>query len=112
MWESSAPVNSENSNQIFVTTNHFNRQLMNSSRNTSNDQAFQTCRSIINRFDHHSSDDDQVFSDEDDDDDEGRITPRGSKKKGPHSFVLQLNVQNIHLAANAPLVIIYESFFY
>jgi hypothetical protein len=111
MWESSAPVNNENSNQMFVTTNRFNGQLMNSSRNTSSEQAFQTCRSIINRFDHQPSDDSQVFSDEDDDDDEGGMTPRGSKKKGPHSFVFQLNVQNIHLAANAPMVIIYESFF-
>ena len=109
MWESSAPVNNENSNQMFVPTNHFNRQLINSSGNRSTEQAFQTCRSIINRFHSHSSDDDdQVFSDDDDNDDEqGGITPRGSKKKGPHSFVLQLNIQDIHLAANAPLVRIY-----
>jgi hypothetical protein len=95
MWESSVPINTDNPNQMFATT-----------LETNNEQAFQTCRSIINRFNSHSSDDDQVFSDDDDDDDDqGGITPKVSKKKGPHSLVLQLNVHNIHLAANAPLVI-------
>lgn len=86
-----------------ITTDHFDQQLMNSDR----EQNFQMCRSIINRATSHSSDDDddddddQVFSD--DDEHPGRVTPRISKKKGPHNFVLQLNVQDIHLAANAPL---------
>jgi hypothetical protein len=101
MWESSAPLNSDSTSQL-------NRQLLNSRGNTTtNEQAFQTCRSIINRFNSQSSDDDQILSDEDDgddDDEQGGRTPRGSKKKGPHSLVLQLNVHNIHLAANAPLV--------
>ncbi|CAF1606489.1 unnamed protein product, partial [Adineta ricciae] len=93
MWESSAPTTSEN----------VNRQMTSSLGNISNDQAFQTCRSLINRFHSQSSDDDQVLSDEDEDEEHGSVTPRGSKKKGPHSFVLQLNIHNIHLAANAPL---------
>ncbi|UJR38243.1 hypothetical protein I4U23_030916 [Adineta vaga] len=96
MWESSAPTTNEHSTNV-------NRQLINSLGNISNEQAFQTCRSIINRFHSHSSDEDQIFSDEDDDDEHGNVTPRGSKKKGPHSFVLELNIHNIHLAANAPL---------
>jgi hypothetical protein len=92
MWESSVP-------PMNITTDHFNRQLMNSDR----EQPFQMCRSIINRATSHSSDDDddQVFSD--DEEHPGRATPRLSKKKGPHNFVLQLNVHDIHLAANAPL---------
>jgi hypothetical protein len=107
MWESSVPISNDNTNQTFVTTKHFNEQLMNSYGNIPSEQiqnqGFQACRSIINRFDNHSSDDEQVVSDEDDDD-QGGLTPKSSKRKGPNSFVLQLNVQNIHLAANAPLV--------
>ncbi|CAF4183246.1 unnamed protein product, partial [Rotaria sp. Silwood2] len=106
MWESSVPVNNDIPNQMFVTANNLNRQLFNSYGNTSseqvNDQAFQACRSINKHFTSHSSDDDQIFSDEDDDN-EGDITPKLSKKKGPHEFVIQLNIQNIHLALNAPL---------
>lgn len=97
MWESSAPTNSDAGAQL-------NRQLMNSFGNVTNEQLFQTCRSIINRFHSHSSDDDQIASDDEENDEQGGLTPRGSKKKGPHAFVLQLDVQNIHLAANAPLV--------
>ncbi|CAF4244569.1 unnamed protein product [Rotaria sp. Silwood2] len=107
MWESSVPVNNDIPNQMFVTANNLNRQLFNSYGNTSseqvNDQAFQACRSINKHFTSHSSDDDQIFSDEDDDN-EGDITPKLSKKKGPHEFVIQLNIQNIHLALNAPLL--------
>jgi len=102
MWESSVPINNDNTNQI----KNFNNQLMNSYGNIPSEQihnqGFQICRSIINRFDNHSSDDEQVVSDEDDD--QGGITPKSSKRKGPNNLVLQLNVQNIHLAANAPLV--------
>jgi hypothetical protein len=98
MWESSVPINNEISNQLNVTTN---RQLINPLRNTSADQGFQTCRSLINHFDDQSSDDEQVLSD---DEDQGGITPKVSKRKGPNSFVLQLHVQDIHLAANAPSV--------
>jgi len=112
MWESSVPIT--NDNPMFATTN---QQLINSYGNITinklNEQAFQTCRSIINRFNSNSSSDDQVFSDddEDDDDDQGGITPKVSKKKGPHSLVLQLNIQNIHLAANAPMVILKTKLF-
>jgi hypothetical protein len=73
----------------------------NSSSERTFDQGFQTCRSLINRFDSQLSDDDAVFSD---DEDQGGITPKASKRKGPNSVVLQLNIQNIHLAANAPSV--------
>ncbi|CAF3761845.1 unnamed protein product [Rotaria sordida] len=108
MWESSVPMNNDSSNQMFLTANNLNRRLINSYGNTSseqiNDQAFQLCRSMNKHFTAHSSDDDddQIFSDEDDDN-EGQITPKLSKKKGPHEFVIQLNVHNIHLALNAPL---------
>jgi hypothetical protein len=99
MWESSVPINNDNINPML---NNSNRQLINSSSNKSYDQGFQACRSLINRFDSHSDDDDDVvFSD---DEDQGGITPKASKRKGPNSLVLQLNVQNIHLAANAPSV--------
>ncbi|CAF0936928.1 unnamed protein product [Adineta steineri] len=101
MWESSAPINNDNLNQMYATAN-YGGKLINSLGNTTNEQAFQTCRSIIKRINSNSSDDDQVISDEDDDD-QGGLTPRGSKKKGPHSFVLHLNVQDIHVAANAPM---------
>jgi hypothetical protein len=103
MWESSVPINNDNINITFGTNNNSNRQLINSSSNKIYDQGFQTCRSLINHFDSQLSDDDAVFSDEED---QGGITPKASKRKGPNSFVLQLNVQNIHLAANAPSVII------
>ncbi|CAF3441805.1 unnamed protein product [Rotaria sp. Silwood1] len=106
MWESSVPINNDNTNHMFVTVNNLNQQLINSYGNILsekiNDQTFQACRSINKHFTSHSSDDDQIFSDEDDDN-EGDITPKLSRKKGPHEFLIQLNVQNIHLALNAPL---------
>ena len=105
MWESSVPINNESINPTFATTNNSHRQLINSYDKFASkqifDQGFQTCRSLINRIDSHSSDDDQVFSD---DEDQGGITPKPSKRKGPNSLVLQLDIQNIHLAANAPSV--------
>lgn len=108
MWESSVPTNNDNS---FGLTTDLNRQLINSFGNLSTekspDQNFQMCRSIVNRFDDHSSDDDQILSD---DEDQGGITPKISKRKGPNNLVLQLNVQNIHLAANTPSVRIEEVF--
>jgi hypothetical protein len=106
MWESSVPINNDNTNQTFIRTNNFNKQLLNSGQ--IHDQNFRMCRSIVNRFDNHSSDDEQVVSDDDD----GESTPKSSKRKGPTSFVLQLNIQNIHIAANAPLVKIKLIFFY
>ena len=106
MWESAVPPLNETNNPMYVTSDHFHRQLMNSAR----EQAFQMCRSVNNRATIQSSDDDedneQVFSEEEEEEDDehpGRVTPRVSKKKGPHQFVLQLNVHDIHLAANAPL---------
>lgn len=101
MWESSIPKVNENINPMFATANRQGRQLINSYGNANPDQGFRTCRSIIHRFDSHSSDDDQVFSE---DDEQGVTTPKGSKRKGPNSFVLKLTVQAIHLAANAPMV--------
>ena len=101
MWESSVPINNENINQTFG----INEQLINSygnrTRVQNNEPGFQTCRSIINRLD-SQSDDDQVLSD--DDDEQGGLTPKASKRKGPNSFVLELNIQAIHIAANAPSV--------
>lgn len=104
MWESSAPksvdpVHPQLINSLGVSS--FNE------RNRSDvDQAFRMCRSIINRFDSHSDDDDdeQVISDNEDEDPSGHRTPRSSKKKGPHQLVFRLDVQNIHLAANAPFI--------
>jgi hypothetical protein len=105
MWESSVPINNDNLNQTFGTPNSFKEQLINSYGSTPlkqiHEQGFQTCRSIHMGLDNHSSDDDQALSD---DEDQGGITPKLSKRKGPNSFVLQLNVQNIHVAANAPMV--------
>lgn len=105
MWESSVPVNNDIPAHMFVTAN-LHRQLINSCRNPSpekvHDQAFQLCQSINKRFTSHVSDDDQVFSDEDDD--EGGATPKLSKRKGPHEFLMQLDVQDIHVALNAPMV--------
>ena len=105
MWESSVPASSDPTNPMFATANQMNKQWMDPEGRLDHDQAFQACRSIINRCASHSSDDDQVLSDEDDDDgDGGRLTPRTSKRKGPHNLVLQLTIQDIHLAANAPSV--------
>ena len=110
MWESSVPTSTDPINPMFATANLMNGQWMNPEGRLDHDQAFQACRSMINRCTSHSSDDDQVLSDEDDDDgadgNGGRLTPRTSKKKGPHNLVLQLNIQDIHLAANAPSVIL------
>jgi len=98
MWESSVPINNDSSNPMSVTTENSNTKLINSyaesSSDKSYDQDFQTCMSVINRFHSHPSDDE----------DQGGITPKASKRKGLNSVALQLNVQNIHLAANAPSV--------
>ena len=104
MWESSIPLNNDNSNSTFVTTNDFNAQLINSYGRTSSENVhFQTCRPILSRFRSHSSDDDQILSDEDEDNQE-QMMPQTSRKRGPHSFVFQVNVRDIHIVANAPPV--------
>ena len=93
MWESSVPVNKDLPN--------VNRPLMNSfderPRVETQHQNFQTCRSLIYHLGTQLSDEDQVYSD---DEDQGALTPK-SKKKAPNSLVLQVNIKDIHLAANA-----------
>ncbi|CAF3407371.1 unnamed protein product [Rotaria socialis] len=106
MWESSVPVNNDIPAHMFVTANNFNNQLTNSYRYTSPeqlDQTFQTCQSINRRYTSQSFDNDQILSDDDDDTDEGGLTPKVSKKKGPNELFMRFDVQDIHLALNAPM---------
>ena len=108
MWESSAPTAVENKYNVLTTHDELHEPLVNYHGNSANyngafsdrEQGFLTCRSIMNHFSDHTSSDDEV----EDTDEQGRLTPKISRKKGPHSLVMQLNIDNIHLAANAPTV--------
>lgn len=111
MWESSVPNKIDSNPKVHPNYNDFQTQLTNFDQerltNTSfsvdREQGFLTCQSIRQDFDDHSFKDNQISSDNEDDHD-GRSTPRTTRRKAPHAVVLQLQIDRIHIFANAPSV--------